>query len=101
MTADNVIELIFAILSAVLTCFLIPWIRARKTAEERESLAETVRIAVQAAEQMISGAGRGSEKKDYVRKWLHEQGVKMNEQDIWDEVNAMIESAVLELKKGD
>ena len=99
MTADNVIKLIFAILGAILTYAIVPWLRSIKTAQELEMLSENIRIAVQAAEQIITGPGRGTEKKSYVRKWLADRGVNFEDGAVWNEVDAMIESAVLELKR--
>lgn len=95
----NWIELIIAILSAVLTIVVVPWIREKTDAERRTALLNFVTIAVQAAEQMYTGSGQGTEKKRYVRDWLKKQGVDFEDADVWDQVDAMIESAVLELKK--
>ena len=97
--ADNLIKLIFAILGALLTYWIIPWIRTKRSAEERAALAESIRIAVQAAEQIYSQAGKGQEKKAYVIKWLMEQGIDTTGETVGQLIDAMIESAVLELKK--
>ncbi len=97
--ADNLIKLAFAILGAVLTYGVIPYIRAKKSREEREALAESIRIAVQAAEQIYSQAGKGQEKKAYVIKWLIEQGIDTTGETVGQLIDAMIESTVLELKK--
>ena len=55
-----------------------------------------VRIAVTAAEQIYNGTGRGQEKKKYVEDWLKAHGVTVDS----EKLDAMIESAVYELKNG-
>jgi len=55
-----------------------------------------VKIAVSAAEQIYNGSGRGPEKKAYVLEWLKQRGITVDEA----KLDAMIESAVYELKSG-
>ena len=52
--------------------------------------------AVEAAEMVYNGAGRGAEKKAYVLDYLTRKGYKLDS----DNIDKLIESAVLELKKG-
>lgn len=101
MDVTKLVELILAILGAVWTCFLIPWLRDRKNTEDLNHLADTIKMAVQAAEQIYAGSGKGREKKAHVLTWLRGQGVVMDEPAIIEMVDAMIESAVLELKSGE
>ena len=101
MTMSDILNLVMAILTAVLTFVLIPWIRSKTDTEQRQELADNIKIAVQAAEQLYTGSGKGTEKKLYVRKWLADRGVNFEDGEVWNAMDAMIESAVLELKKGD
>ncbi len=55
-----------------------------------------MKIAVSAAEQIYNGSGRGPEKKAYVLEWLKQRGITVDEA----KLDAMIESAVYELKSG-
>ena len=68
-----IFEAILALLAALVTYKLIPWIKARTTAEQQSLLAATVRTLVYAAEQLY-GAGKGAEKLDYVISELEKRG---------------------------
>ena len=82
-----IIEAVIAFLAALVTYKLIPWIRARTTAEQQAMLKATAKTLVYAAEQMY-GAGRGAEKLDYVIGELRERGFEAD--------RAAIEAAVKE-----
>lgn len=64
---------LIALLAAVITAFVIPWIRSKTTAQQRELLEAGHKIAAFAAEQLF-GAGHGAEKKEYAAKWLQGHG---------------------------
>ena len=68
-----IFEAILALLAALVTYKLIPWIKARTTAEQQSLLAATVKTLVYAAEQLY-GAGKGAEKLDYVISELEKRG---------------------------
>jgi len=72
----------------------VPWIRARTTAEQRKNLLALCRLAVEAAEQIFKGEGKGAERKEYAGTILRSQGVRLDE----DTMNEYIEAAVLELR---
>ena len=76
--------------AAAVTAFVIPWVKSKTTAAQREEINSWVKIAVTAAEQIYSGAGKGKEKKAYVLKFLEEKNLKIDEKS----VDLMIESAV-------
>ena len=82
-----IFEAILALLAALVTYKLIPWIKARTTAEQQSLLAATVKTLVYAAEQLY-GAGKGAEKLDYVIKELEARGFTAD--------RAAIEAAVAE-----
>lgn len=77
---------------AILTTFVIPWLKTKYTQNQLETWMRWVKIAVTAAEQIYT-AEQWSEKKQYVVTYLKDQGIKYNEATI----NNMIEAAVLEL----
>ena len=62
---------VMALAAVVITLYLVPWIKSKTTKEQRESINALVKIAVQAAEQIFAGAGRGEEKKAYVMDILY------------------------------
>ena len=79
------------LLAALLTAFLIPWLKRRTSAQDREELLE---IAVAAAEQ-IWGSAQGEEKKKAVADFLREKGFSFSER----EIDSAIEAAVLQLHR--
>lgn len=91
-----IIEAVFALIGAVITAVVIPYIRSRTTAQQRAEINAWVRIAVSAAEQLYKGSGRGAEKKAYVLEWLNAHGITVDE----NRLDALIEAAVYELNSG-
>lgn len=87
-----IIEITVAILSALVTTFLIPYIKKKVSAEKFSELQKWVGVAVGAAEQ-IYGSKTGQQKKDYVVSFLLSKGIVF---DI-DEVGALIEAEVYKL----
>ncbi len=88
-----IINAAIAIIAAVATAFLIPWIRSKTTEGQRKELAAWIKIGVAAAEQIYAGQGRGDEKKAYVLAFLEEHGYTVD----LEAINAMIEAAVHQL----
>lgn len=76
-----ILEALIGLLAAMITYRLIPWIKERTTVAQQEKMETLVRIAVFAAEQLY-GAGHGSEKLDYVIRWLHERGYDVDRAEI-------------------
>lgn len=91
----GLINAVIAVASALITAFLIPWIRSKTTEQQRAAINEWVKIAVFAAEQIFKGAGRGQEKLEYVLNFLNSKGFDVDA----ESVKAMIEAAVLQLPK--
>lgn len=98
MTFDitPIVEAVVAVVCAVVTCVLIPYIKSKTTTEQQKEINAWVKIAVSAAEQIYTGSGRGEEKKAYVVKWLRDHGVTVDT----EKLDAMIEAAVYELSQG-
>lgn len=91
-----IINAVIALIAALISVFLIPWIKANTTAKEQETLLELIKIAVAAAEQIYEGTCRGDEKKQYVLDFLASKGIKVDD----EAVNAAIESYVQQLNAG-
>lgn len=85
-----ILTLIFSLVSA----FLIPYIKTKVTAEQLETIKFWVNIAVEAAEMIYVGTGRGEEKKAYVVEFLNSKGFHLDTA----EIDNIIEAAVLKLK---
>ena len=91
----NVVSAVITLLVAVVTTFLIPYLKERVDAEKFEKIKAWAKVAVEAAEMIYTGVGRGEEKKAYVLDYLNQKGYKLDSATI----DNLIESAVLELKK--
>ena len=90
MDITPVVNAVIALAAAVVTAFVVPWIKSKTTAAQREEIDAWVRIAVTAAEQIYRETGKGKEKKAYVLKFLEEKNLKID----GESVDLMIESAV-------
>lgn len=90
MNITPIVNSVIALAAALVTAFIIPWIKSKTTAAQREEVSEWVKIAVTAAEQIYRETGKGEEKKAYVLKFLEEKNLKIDE----ESVDLMIESAV-------
>ncbi len=95
MDMTKIIEAIITLLVAVITAFVIPYIKSKLSANKLAEILKWVKIAVEAAEMIYKESGMGKEKKKFVENFLTEHGIKV---DI-EQLDALIESAVLELKK--
>ena len=92
----TIIQAVFALIAAVITVIVIPYIKSKTTAQQQAEINAWVKFAVSAAEQIYNGSGRGPEKKAYVLECLKQRGITVDEA----KLDAMIESAVYELKSG-
>lgn len=90
-----IVNAVIALAAAIITAFVIPWIKTKIDAGKLEKYKEWVTIAVKAAEQIYAGTGRGAEKKEYVLKFLQGKGLTVD----FKSIENMIEAAVLDLQK--
>lgn len=91
MDITKILEAILALAAAVITYIVVPWIKARTTNEQQETVRAAIRVGVYAAEQ-IYGAGKGAEKMAYVKRMLEGYGYEVD--------TAEIEAAVMQLING-
>lgn len=80
-----IFQAIIALLAALVTYKLIPWIRSKTNQNQQEMMRAMVKTFVFAAEQ-IYGAGKGKEKLEYVKNALQEAGFDVN----LDEIEAAV-----------
>lgn len=85
-----IVNAVIALAAALITAFVIPWIKSKTAAAKREEISAWVEIAVTAAEQIYRETGMGEEKKAYVLNFLAQKDLKIDE----ESVDLMIESAV-------
>lgn len=88
-----IMEAIIALVVAVITAFVIPWLKGKIDADKLEQIKLWATVAVEAAEQLYNGTGRGEEKKAYVVKFLQENGFTLDP----DSLDKLIEAAVFNL----
>ena len=74
-------QALIGFLAALVTYKLIPWIKARTTAQQQDLLRAAVSVAVYAAEQLY-GAGSGKEKLMYVKGQLAKKGYRVDVDEI-------------------
>ena len=90
----QVIVALLTLAFSAVSAFLIPHIKAKVSSEQLDTIKFWVNIAMEAAEMIYTGTGRGQEKKAYVVKLLNSKGFTLNP----EEIDSIIEAAVLELK---
>ena len=90
---------IISIAGALVSAYLIPWIKNNISAKDMETIVFWVRFAVRCADQLFTPE-QWEQKKQYVTQYIidkvAELGLKLTEEDI----NVLIESAVNALHHG-
>lgn len=87
-----ILEAVLMLAVALITAFVIPYIKKKVGAENMDEFLAWVDIAVAAAEQLFDSAD-GNKKKMYVVKFLESKGFKVDTEDL----DNAIEAAVLHL----
>lgn len=90
-----IVQAAATLFAAIVTAFVVPYIKSRTSAAQQAQMNAWVRIAVAAVEQTCKDF-KGAEKKKKVYDWLRQHGILVDE----ERVDAMIEAAVYELKNG-
>lgn len=81
---------VIAVLGALVTYRLVPWLKARTTKEQQEMLQAGIRTAVYAAEQLYK-TGMVQDRLDYALRWLDMKGYSVD--------RAQVEAAVREMQE--
>lgn len=92
MDYTQIISAVIALISALVSAFLIPWIKTKIDADKLQTVRAYVEIGVKAAEQLYT-ASEGDKKKAYVISFLAGKGIKFDV----ETVDKLIEAAVLQL----
>ena len=90
-----IFEAIITLLAAIITVYVIPYIKKKFSAEDLNTILEWVRIAVEAAEQIITESGMGEKKKALVKEFLAEKNIVVDV----DKMDMLIEAAVHNMNK--
>lgn len=89
-----IVVALIGLLSAIITTVLVPYFKSKTTAEQRNNIYFWVKTAVEAAEKIFNQSGQGQAKKEYVKQFLAEHGILLDE----DQLDVVIESAVLQMQ---
>lgn len=95
-----IFQAVLALLGAIITYWLVPYVKSKATAQQQANVAILVRTAVQAAEQLY-GAGMGKAKLDYAQAWLNERGVNYSRAEIEAAVRDLSNDIISVLGSGD
>ena len=90
----QIVIALIGVLTTILTTVVIPYFKAKTTAEQRDNVYFWAKIAVEAAEKIYKDAGMGAAKKEYVKQFLADHGIILDEA----QVDVVIESAVLQMQ---
>ena len=95
MTIDltQIILAVITLIGALITRYLIPWIKEKTNEKQFEALKILAKVGVYAAEQLFS-TEQWKEKKQYVLDFLKQNGYEIDA----PAVDALIESLVRELR---
>lgn len=88
------VQAVIALAAALITAFVIPWIRSKTTTEQRGLMLSVATSLVFAAEQLL-GSGAGEKKLAYVIEGLEERGYTVDV----DEIEAIVKEYTEELHK--
>lgn len=90
-----IINAAIMLISALITAFVIPWLKGKIETQKLEKIKNWVTIAVTAAEQIYNESGMGTKKKEYVLNFLQQKGYTLDP----EKIDAMIEAAVYGLQQ--
>ena len=78
----QIIVALIGLLGIAITTLVAPLIKAKTTTEQWANIVAWTQTAVQAAEVIYKGSGRGEEKRDYVLEWVtaeaNKRGMKID-----------------------
>lgn len=90
----SVVVAVIGLLSTIVTAVLVPYFKSKTTREQRDNIYFWAKIAVEAAEKIYKDAGQGKAKKEFVKQFLADHGIVLDEA----QVDVVIESAVLQMQ---
>ena len=94
-----VLKVVVSVCAAMITVYLIPYLRTLVHDKRYEALIDMVALAVRAAEQTIKESGQGALKKerviDFVRDWMNNQGIDIT----YEQLSELVEACVYQMKQ--
>ena len=99
----NIVQVVLISAVAAILRYLLPYLTGLLRAHNYNFAAEIIETAVRAAEQTISGHGRGDEKFELVVKYVHEQferyGIGITEEQVTQLIEAAVQTMNAEIRK--
>ena len=95
----NLLLAIIPIVSALITAYVIPFLKAKIGNENLKQYKEIAIIAVKAAEMIFTESGMGKEKKQYVLDYLNSKINSDKTVISYQDLELLIEAAVKEMKE--
>lgn len=95
----KVIMTLIPVLGAIVTYFIVPFIKSNMDLTKLNQYKEWVSLAVKTAEMLWTETGHGEDKKAYVVKTLNNMLNAKKTVVTQEQLNLLIEAAVLELNK--
>lgn len=89
-----VVLALVGLLSTIVTTVLVPYFKSKTNEAQRENIYFWAKLAVEAAEKLYKESGMGEKKKAFVKEFLAEHGIVLDEA----QVDVVIESAVLQMQ---
>lgn len=100
---DNIFKIIYLsipIMGAIITGFIIPYLKTKITAEQMVEIARWVTKAVEAAEVLFNAPKSGEEKREYVIDFIDKMFNSKKEVITKDQIRVLLEASWREMKKG-
>lgn len=91
-----IIQAAIALIAALITIYLIPWIKSKTTSDQQAQVRMWIEVAVYAAEKAY-GAGHGDEKLAYAEQVLAGHNIKLDTQTL----KAMIDAEIKRMEQAD
>ena len=95
----NVILTVIPVIGAIITYFVIPFIKSSVNEKQLAQYKEWAKLAVKTAEMLWRETGHGEDKKAYVINFLNDMFNKNKVVITEEQINILIESAVKEMKE--
>lgn len=95
----NVILTVIPVIGAIITYFIVPFIKSSVNEKQLAQYKEWAKLAVKTAEMLWKESGRGEDKKDYVVKFLNDMFNKNKIVITEQQMEILIEAAVKEMKE--
>lgn len=93
------IRALLTLLSALITVFVIPWLKNKINAQKLNAIIKYTEIAVRCAEQIFT-SDEWREKKNYVLQYITTKAAKVGIDMSVEDIDNLIEGIVNEVKRG-